>query len=229
VNPAILQHCFFWFGNTGADAAIAILLLTLKRFSCNGAVDWSTKCFCCERVSQNRRQFCDRSTLLHFTPLCYTSLHFITLHSTLLNFTPLYWTSLHIITLHCTLLHFTALYYTSLHFIALHSTLLHFTPLYYTSLYYTSLHFSTLVDASVFVTQTSVITAANSLHLQSLHYQFSHVWPVFDCIIDVPLPHSILNCHLLTFPHKSRHSRACHCHHISLRSPTSVIATFFKK
>ena len=36
VNWAILQHCFFWFGNTGADAAIAILLSTLKRFICNG-------------------------------------------------------------------------------------------------------------------------------------------------------------------------------------------------
>jgi hypothetical protein len=31
VNRAILQHCFFWFGNNGADAAIAILLPTLKR------------------------------------------------------------------------------------------------------------------------------------------------------------------------------------------------------
>jgi hypothetical protein len=41
---------FFWFGNTGPDAAIAILLPTLKRFSCNGAMDWSTKCFCCESV-----------------------------------------------------------------------------------------------------------------------------------------------------------------------------------
>jgi len=37
VNWAILQHCYFWFGNTGADAAIAILLPTLKRFSWNGA------------------------------------------------------------------------------------------------------------------------------------------------------------------------------------------------
>ena len=52
VNQAILQHCFFCFGNTGADAAIAILLPTLKRFSCNGAVDWSTTCFCCESVLQ---------------------------------------------------------------------------------------------------------------------------------------------------------------------------------
>ena len=52
VNRAILQHCFFWFINTGADAAIAILLPTLKRFSCNGAVDWSTTCFCCESVLQ---------------------------------------------------------------------------------------------------------------------------------------------------------------------------------
>jgi hypothetical protein len=30
VNQAILQLCFFWFGNTGADAAIAILLPTLS-------------------------------------------------------------------------------------------------------------------------------------------------------------------------------------------------------
>ena len=29
VNRTILQHCFFLFGNTGADAAIAILLPTL--------------------------------------------------------------------------------------------------------------------------------------------------------------------------------------------------------
>jgi hypothetical protein len=54
VNRAILQHCFVWFGKTGEDPAIAVLLPTLKYFSCNGAVDWSTKCFCCERVSQNR-------------------------------------------------------------------------------------------------------------------------------------------------------------------------------
>ena len=60
VNRAILQNCFFWFGNNGADAAIAILLPTLKRFSCNGAVDWSTACFCCESVLQKRWQFCDR-------------------------------------------------------------------------------------------------------------------------------------------------------------------------
>ena len=44
MNRAILQHCFFWFGNTGEDAAIAILLQTLKRFSCDGAVDWNTTC-----------------------------------------------------------------------------------------------------------------------------------------------------------------------------------------
>jgi hypothetical protein len=30
---------FFWFGNTGADAVIAILLPTLKRFSCNVAMN----------------------------------------------------------------------------------------------------------------------------------------------------------------------------------------------
>jgi hypothetical protein len=61
VNRAILQHFFFWFGNTGVDPAIAILLPTLKRFSCEGAVDWSMKCFCCESVLQKRRQFCDCS------------------------------------------------------------------------------------------------------------------------------------------------------------------------
>jgi len=54
VNRAILQHCFFWFSNTGADAAIAILLPTLKHFSWNGAADWSTMCFCCERVLQKQ-------------------------------------------------------------------------------------------------------------------------------------------------------------------------------
>jgi len=45
---------FFLFGKTGADAAIAILLPTLKHFSCNGAVDWSTTCFCCESVLQKQ-------------------------------------------------------------------------------------------------------------------------------------------------------------------------------
>jgi hypothetical protein len=56
-----LQHCFFWFSNTGVDAAITILPPTLKRFSCNGAVDWSTTCFCCESVLQKQWQFCDHS------------------------------------------------------------------------------------------------------------------------------------------------------------------------
>jgi hypothetical protein len=54
VNRAILKHCFFWFGNNGAVAAIAILLPTLKCFVCNGAMDWSKMCFCCERVLQKR-------------------------------------------------------------------------------------------------------------------------------------------------------------------------------
>ena len=45
---------FFSGGNTGADAAMAILLPNLKRFSCNGAVDWSTKCFCCENILQQQ-------------------------------------------------------------------------------------------------------------------------------------------------------------------------------
>jgi hypothetical protein len=41
-NGAILQHCFYWFGNTGADAAIVILLPTLKSFSCNHrSLQWS--------------------------------------------------------------------------------------------------------------------------------------------------------------------------------------------
>jgi hypothetical protein len=54
VNRAILQHCFFWVSNTGADAAIAILLPTLNRFSCNAAMDWSMTRFCCESVLQKR-------------------------------------------------------------------------------------------------------------------------------------------------------------------------------
>ena len=53
VNRAILQHLFFWLGNTGADVA-AILLPTLKSFSSNGAVDWNTTGICCERVLQER-------------------------------------------------------------------------------------------------------------------------------------------------------------------------------
>ena len=52
---------FFWFSNTGADAAITSLLPTLKRFSCNRAADWSTTCFCCESVLQKPWEFCDRS------------------------------------------------------------------------------------------------------------------------------------------------------------------------
>jgi hypothetical protein len=50
MNRANLQHCFFWFGNTGGDAAIAILLPTLNRFNCNAAVDCSTIYFGCESV-----------------------------------------------------------------------------------------------------------------------------------------------------------------------------------
>jgi len=52
---------FFWFSNTGADAAITSLLPTLKRFSCNRAADWSTTCFCCESVLKKRWKFCDPS------------------------------------------------------------------------------------------------------------------------------------------------------------------------
>jgi hypothetical protein len=48
---------FFMFGNTGADAAIAILLPTLKHFICNGPVVWSTKCFCCEGIYKNGVSF----------------------------------------------------------------------------------------------------------------------------------------------------------------------------
>jgi hypothetical protein len=53
VNRAILQHSFFWFGNTGAHAAIAILLPTLKPFSCIGAVEWSTMCFVLKAFYKN--------------------------------------------------------------------------------------------------------------------------------------------------------------------------------
>jgi hypothetical protein len=41
VNRAILQHCFFWYGNSRADTAIAILLPTLKRFTKMVIVLWS--------------------------------------------------------------------------------------------------------------------------------------------------------------------------------------------
>ena len=61
VNRVILQHCFFWFRNTGADAAITILLPTLKRFSCNGAMDWNTACFCSESILEKWWKFCDHS------------------------------------------------------------------------------------------------------------------------------------------------------------------------
>jgi hypothetical protein len=44
---------FFWFGNNGADAAIASLLPTLKRFSCNAAVDWSATCFAVKAFYKN--------------------------------------------------------------------------------------------------------------------------------------------------------------------------------
>ena len=57
MNRAILQHCFLWFSNTGSDAAIAILLPTLKRFSCNGVADWSKTCFCCGSVLHNGDSF----------------------------------------------------------------------------------------------------------------------------------------------------------------------------
>jgi hypothetical protein len=48
---------FFSFGNTGADSAFASLLPTLKRFSCNGAVDWSTKCFAVKVFYKNGDSF----------------------------------------------------------------------------------------------------------------------------------------------------------------------------
>jgi hypothetical protein len=54
VNQVIVKHCCFCFGNTEADATIAILLPILKCFSCNGAVDWSTTCFCYESILQKR-------------------------------------------------------------------------------------------------------------------------------------------------------------------------------
>jgi hypothetical protein len=57
VNRAILQHCFFWFGNTAVDAAITIMLPTLKHFSCNGTVDWSTTCFSVKAFYKNGDSF----------------------------------------------------------------------------------------------------------------------------------------------------------------------------
>jgi hypothetical protein len=37
LNRTILQHCFFWLSNAEADAAVAILLPTLKGFE----LQWS--------------------------------------------------------------------------------------------------------------------------------------------------------------------------------------------
>jgi hypothetical protein len=45
---------FFWFGTNWADAAIAILLPILKRFSCDATLDWSTTFFWFESVLQKR-------------------------------------------------------------------------------------------------------------------------------------------------------------------------------
>jgi len=57
VNRAILQHCFFWFGNTGAFASITILLPTLKCFTFNGAVDWSKSTFAMKAFYRNGDSF----------------------------------------------------------------------------------------------------------------------------------------------------------------------------
>jgi len=45
---------FFLVQLIGAVAAVAILLPILKRFNSNGAVDWSSRYFCCESVLQKR-------------------------------------------------------------------------------------------------------------------------------------------------------------------------------
>jgi hypothetical protein len=57
VNRAIFNTDFSGSATLGADAAIAILLPSLERFSCNGAMDWSTKCFCCESVLKSGDSF----------------------------------------------------------------------------------------------------------------------------------------------------------------------------
>jgi hypothetical protein len=48
---------FFWFDNIGADAAISIFLPTLKRFSCNEAVDWCTNAFAVKEFHKTADSF----------------------------------------------------------------------------------------------------------------------------------------------------------------------------
>jgi hypothetical protein len=57
VNRAILQHCFFWFGNTGADATNAILLPNLKRFICNGPWTEAQRVFVVKAFYKNGESF----------------------------------------------------------------------------------------------------------------------------------------------------------------------------
>ena len=63
LNRPILLICFSCFVSTGDDAGIAILLPTVTRFICIGALDWGTTCFV---ISQGefRREFvirCNRA------------------------------------------------------------------------------------------------------------------------------------------------------------------------
>jgi hypothetical protein len=57
VNRAILQHCFFLVRQHWGGCRYRHLLPTLKSFSWNGAVVWSTMCFCCEAFYKNGDSF----------------------------------------------------------------------------------------------------------------------------------------------------------------------------
>jgi transposase len=54
VNREILQHCFFLVRQHWGGCRYCSFLPYLMGLSCNWAVDWITKCFCCERVLQKR-------------------------------------------------------------------------------------------------------------------------------------------------------------------------------
>ena len=110
--------------------------------------------------------------------LCFTTIHYITLHCATYHYTTLHYTTLHstplqlqlhnYTPLHSTTLHYTKLHDTTLHYIALHSTTLqlqlqlhNYTPLHSTTLHYTRLHYT-----PPHATALNYIT----LHFATLHY-----------------------------------------------------------
>ena len=86
---------------------------------------------------------------LHHTPLYYTTLHYTTLHNTTttttqLDYTPLHSTTLNFTTLHYTTLRSTTLHYIKLHYTPLHYITLHYAPQHYNYNYTTTLHYTPL-------------------------------------------------------------------------------------